>query len=222
MRKVPLLALLMVCALLRPASAFASVDFIDWLEQFSGPGPFYGHILQSAGARILCVYDEDGHRRLGTCLSDTSNKIKFIVSGQFSWTSSHDNPRFFDAPATDTRNRDAVHASTALVDFSFRVHPMLDIGVGVGTLTFTGDGFDNQTHAILTPLQVTLVPFGMLRGKNSLKWGRVLRISFAERYVMGDISAADFNSLASYFKNGELNRSISVGVDIFPLLVRTR
>ena len=80
---------------------------------------------------------------------------------------------------------------------------MFDIGAGGGALSLTGDGFENQTHPILTPLALTVTPFGFVRSEKWAKWGRVVRLKFAEKYVLGDITAADFHSPATYLRQGE-------------------
>ena len=41
MKRAVLVVAALVCVMARPASVYAQSDFIDWLEGFSGPGPFH-------------------------------------------------------------------------------------------------------------------------------------------------------------------------------------
>jgi hypothetical protein len=207
----------------RPGAAFAQLDIIDWLSEFSGPGPFSGHIGQSVSVRALCIKDdEQGNHHADTCFfDDMDERIKLLVGVTFSFTSS-DHARFSNTTATDSLNGLPINASRLEVTYSYRVSPMLDVGIGAGALVFTGDGFSNQVHPIITPVQMTFVPLGILRKGAGLKWGRVVKLQFADRYVLGDINAkADFGSTSNYLTHGEFNPAFTVFLDILPLFART-
>lgn len=223
MRRFRMIALAAVFAAL-PAAASAQ-DILDWLNGFSGPGPFYGHFGQSVSVRALCIKEDgDGHKAGPCVLDDSDEKIKVVVGVTFSWASSHNNPRFSGAAPNDPLNTLPVNASRIEATYSYRVGPMLDVGVGVGALVFSGDGFTNQAHPIFTPVQVSFVPLGFLKARpGQLHWGRLLRLRFADRYVLGDINArADFGSTSSYLTHGEFNPSYSIGLDILSLFPRVR
>ena len=216
--------LLLMLLVARPAAAFAQTDILDWLAEFSGPGPFHGHVGQSISLRALCIKDDgQGNLRATTCFfDDFDQRIKLLVGVTFSWTSSDEHGRFSNTTATDSLNSLPINASRIEVTYSYRVSPMLDVGIAGGALFFTGDGFSNQVHPIITPVQMTFVPLGILRKGAGLKWGRVLKLQFADRYALGDINAkADFGSTASYLTHGEFNPSFSIGVDVLPLFART-
>jgi hypothetical protein len=219
MKRFRVAAVLLVL-LMRPSGVFAQ-DLLDWLNGFSGPGPFYGHIGQSITLRAMCIKEngKDGHKADTCFLDDADEKIKVVVAATFSWTSSHDNPRFADDPT----NTVPVNASRLEVTYSYRVSPMLDVGVGIGMLAFTGQNVNDQWHPLITPVQMTFVPFGFIRKGPGEKWGRLLRFGFADRYVLGDINARkDFGSTSSYLTHGEFNPSFSIGVDILSLFARPR
>jgi len=218
MRRVILIVLVALCALMRPASAFAQSEFLDWLESLSGPGPFHGYFM-SANSRVFCTSSDGGEMRAHWCFDDTSEKIKTVMTAEFAFASSDGNPRFADATA-ETQNSLPVHATRVMANYQYRFHPMIDLGVGLGAIVFSGEDFTNQMHPILTPLTMTFTPLAFLKGDKA-KWGRVLRIKYSERYILGDIRAQDFHSLVSkYVKNGEWNTGISFGVDFWPFLVR--
>ncbi len=213
MKRVVLIGVLALCALARPANAFAQGDFLDWLEQFSGPGPFHGVTI---GTRVVCVRDNAGTLEHGLCFNDTDPNIKTVMNVEFGFATSGSQARFPDTP----NDVGVVHASRLNVTYMYRVSPMLDVGIGIGALTFSGDSFENQVHPILTPFAVTFTPLGMLHGPKSVKWGRVLRVKFADRYVFSDIRAVDFHSASSYLKHGEFNPGFGIGVDFWSFFAR--
>ena len=75
---------------------------------------------------------------------------------------------------------------------------------------------DGRSRLMITPL-------GFLHGEESGRWGRAIRLKYAERYILGDIRAQDFNSLKStYFKQGEWNTGYSIGLDLWPVIDRRK
>ncbi len=218
MRRTLLTVMVALFALARPASVYAQSDFIDWLESLSGPGPFHGYFM-SASSRVFCTVSDGGGQSARWCFDDTDEKIKTVMTAEFAYASSDGNPRFSDATA-EAQNTLPVHATRVLVNYQYRFHPMIDLGVGLGTIVFSGDDFTNQVHPVLTPLTLTFTPLGFMKGEKA-KWGRVLRVKYSERFILGDIRAQDFNSnVSTYFKSGEWNTGISVGVDFWPFAVR--
>ena len=210
MTKVRLAVLLVACALW-PASARAQSDFIDWLAEFSGPGPFQGFTVST---RTICARDNAGTLETRWCINDTDPNIKTVMNVEFGWGTTGSQARFTDTPA----DIGVIHASRVNVTYMYRVGPMLDVGVGVGALFFSGDGFSTQAHPIFTPATVTFTPLGVLRGPTSSKWGRVLRIKFSDRYVFGDLKAADFRSPSAYLRRGEFNPGFGIGLDFWSFL----
>jgi len=215
MKTVRVLMLIALCAV-RPTAAFAQSDFLDWLDSLSGPGPFHGFTLY---VRASCMKDtpNDGWVK-GACINDTDPNIKTVLNAHFGWATSGDNPRFADAPAEKL----PVHLTRGGVTYMYRVSPLLDVGVGLGVSVMSGDGVDNEVHPILTPFTVTFVPFGMKhKTTKATKLGRVIRLTYSERFIMGKIDAkTNFKSASSYLKNGEFNRGFGVALDFWSLFVR--
>src|SRR3954469_24966725 len=96
MRKALVIGLVALCALMRPASAFAQSEFLDWLESLSGPGPFHGYFM-SLNSRVLCTFSDGREQRAGWCFDDTSDTIKSVLTAEFAVASSDSNIRFADA-----------------------------------------------------------------------------------------------------------------------------
>jgi hypothetical protein len=213
---------LLVCALLLlsfPRPAHAQSDFWDWLESFSGPGPFQSH-FRTINSRGFCTLRGGEQKIDWWCGDDTRRDIREVLTAEVAWPDSDSNRRFADG-AGDPLNNAPVRATRVVVNYYYRVHPVLDVGVGAGALTFSGEGFENQVHPILAPLNVTFTPFGFVHGESRTvaKWGRLLRFKIAERYVLGDIRAQDFNSLKStYARSGEWNFNYSVSFDLWPFI----
>jgi len=204
---------LVLMLLAMPTVAHAESDWWDFIEGFSGPGPFKGVTF---GERVFCVKETDTRGfGVGTCISDVDERIKALVNAEFGYYTSGDKPRFADTP-WDTRmvNLWRIHAT-----YFYRVSPLLDLGAGAGVMIFTGEGFDSQSHFVVTPLSLVFTPLGFIRSSpKATKWGRLLRVNFSENYVPGDIKASDFNSTSSYATHGEFNRKFGIGVDIGPFI----
>ena len=47
--------------------------------------------------------------------------------------------------------------------YFYRVSPLLDLGAGAGVMIFTGEGFDSQSHFVMTPLSLVFTPLGFIR-----------------------------------------------------------
>jgi hypothetical protein len=195
-----------------PAVAHADSGWWDTIEGFSGPGPFTGFTVSM---RVHCIReygDSEKTYQLGWCVSDIDDNIKVLINVEGGFYSSGSNPRFKDTP-NDTA---AVHLTRIHSTYMYRVSPVIDVGVGAGFMIFSGSGFDNQVHGVLTPVSVTFTPFGFLRkGPTALatKWGRALRVNFTSSFVTGDIRAIDFNSPSTYLRNGEFNSKLGIGFD---------
>ena len=214
MTKWRLAAMALAVCLLWPAGAYAQSDFLDWLAEWSGPGPFTGVTFNM---RTVCARDDAGKLSTKSCLNDTDPNIKTVLNVEYGWATTGKQARFVDTPL----DQGVIHQQRIVATYMYRVSPMLDVGVGGGVLWLTGDApppassFDAQVHPIFIPVAVTFTPLGMLHGPKSIKAGRILRIKFSERYIFRDINALDFKSAASYFRSGEFNPSFSVGLDFW-------
>ena len=197
-----------------PVVASAESDWWDVIEGFSGPGPFKGVTF---GQRVFCVKEDEGARRhsITSCMSDVDDKIRALVNAEFGYYTSGNHPRFSDTP-TDLRT---VHLIRLQSHYMYRISPLLDLGASGGVIIFTGDGFDSQSHPVVTPLAVTFTPLGFIRDTpKATKWGRFVRVNFSETWVFGDIKASDFGSASTYLRTGEFNRKFGIGVDIGSLI----
>jgi len=172
-----------------PAVAHAQDGIVAWIDRLSGPGPFFGPVIEW---RTFCTFASVSPDN--SCFGDRNIKRTLVLRA--GWLTSFDNKRFDDTP-TDTR---AVHM--VLVDpiYVSRIHPTLDVGAGAGFLVLTGDGFDPVTRFVLTPLSVSFVPFG----DTGKRWARVFQVRFEERIITKGLSGREnFNSVTGYSRGYE-------------------
>jgi hypothetical protein len=217
MTRARLVMLVVLCAFW-PTHAFAQIDPIEWLQDGSGPGP-YRNVGRGFFVRLFCVKeDPNGRHRVDTCIADTDDSIKIVVEAQYAFVST-ENPRFNDAPAlTDPFNNSPINVNRFDVMYSYRVSPLLDLGVGIGTYTYSGNGFENQTRLTVTPFQLSFVPLGYFGGDTGKKWGRVLRLKYANHRVIGDLLGSDYGSKSTYVSRGGFNQSLSVSLDFWSFI----
>jgi hypothetical protein len=205
-----------------PTGAYAQSDIWDWLGELSGPGPFHASV-RSIHSRAFCTVHDGGKVHIDWwCGNDTDPNIRSVVAAEVAWPDSDSNVRFSDvSTAVEPQNTKPVRATRVVVNYYYRFHPMVDLGVGGGALVFSGDDFTNQVHPVLSPLNLVFTPFALVKDDkgNPARLGRVIRFKFSERYILGDIRAQDFNSLKSgYFKSGEWNPNFSVSFDLWPII----
>jgi hypothetical protein len=203
-----------------PRAAHAQSDFWDFIEGFSGPGPFKGK-MASFSARLGCIReDAQGEHPIGTCWTDVDPRIKAVFVADYSMTWTGDRPVFSDTP-NDIRS---ITLQKFGVTYMTRLSPILDIGFGGGALVFTNTGTGAVVLPQVTPAAVTFVPFGYLRSNETQRrWGRFFRIKFAEIWVPKEINARkDFASLSGYAKDGDFVRNVSVDFDLGVLIFRDR
>jgi hypothetical protein len=208
------LLLLVGLCLVWPAHAFAQFDPVEWGQPGSGPGPFHGFGFFT---RVFCVKEDGARHRVDTCIADTDDSIKIVVDAQYGHISSS-NPRFNDPVAVlEPLNNASVDINTFDLSYSYRVSPLLDLGVAIGSYTYSGEGFSTTSRLTLTPVRISFVPLGFLQG-DAKKWGRVLRVKYFNRRIVGDLSASDFGSKGSYLVRGEFSQGISVGLDFYAFI----
>lgn len=193
-----------------PGVARAQGGLIDFLESWSGPGPFHP-TRPGYSVRLFCVGVD---RPVIACLNDAgTNRIKAVLVAEGAWYDSDHNPRFADTP-TDTSPIDLQkHGFT----FMYRVSPSLDIGAGLGWMQFSAPDFGNVNKWLLMPLTVSYIPFGFVHADSADGWtrfGRILRLRYALNYLPQGISASEFKSKESkYFKSGDVARSFAIVLD---------
>lgn len=216
MTKIRLLLLLGVFAMW-PSTASAQRGFWDWIEGLSGPGPFHGY---SFGYRLFCTKEFDGRdQRLYNvdprCFNDGDPNIRQMIDIRFGRFSSNDNPRFASTPSDPQPDRREVELFKLEPSAAVRLNPMLDVGIGLGFVRFSGEGFESFWRTTLTPLKVSIAPLALRVPPNVRgKWSRLIKLHYDVTYFPEGFTGADFgNTKTTYSTASDWARSFGVELD---------
>jgi hypothetical protein len=240
MRASPSLAAALVgFAMLWPASAHAADLEGDarWIDRLSGPGPF-GAL--GASLVVACAVEPqrkpgqgqpsdpgetDVQRYVVRYLNDCSKPTRAIdvrgrveVRGRYLWKLS--GPRFTDPSAAAHVDGRGINGMMLDVLAKTRVHPMLDVGLGVGYIGLWGDGFEAQHRLVFIPLSAAVRPFAFtVRPDNRAELGFWQR-GFSVKYELLAIAppgyeGADFgNTDTAYSAKVDYVPSVGIAFDV--------
>ena len=219
--------LMMLGALAVPRQSYA---LFGWIEQLSGPGPFRV-VLQFPLDRLACVTKLDGQpaslthtffpstdakradpatNATAACINDHPRIVKVFFSTEFGLAATDRNGLFSD-PA------DGIHRvreySVRGLGF-WRATRFLDLGAGIGINRFSGRDF-GSFYDLSIPIRIRVVPAGFAGGNP--RW-RAVYVSLQMDYFPADWTAADFGAPDDWKQNGELIKSVFVGVDLLRFL----
>jgi hypothetical protein len=95
----------------------------------------------------------------------------------------------------------------------------VDVGAGIGWVTFAGNGVHAPARFTITPIRLILRPITLaVPEEHRKRWMGVLNIFWKETYVRGRLNAEQFGSSTDTFSvNGELIRSFGFNVDVTAL-----
>jgi hypothetical protein len=207
--------LLLFVVVLAGCPSTAHADFLSWLEELSGPGPFRGDMLWVPVAcrdRAPALVDTDEPSRWHACLvrvtTDKEQKSKqkqpvpLLVAVKFGWFRSNNGPRFKDLPATDPDNQGRVSVLPVSGLFLLRLHRAVDVGAGAGFLRVSGKGFDPLYRLSLTPISASVTPLALNCAWQEKRWAYIIRAEFETSYIRGGFKGTDFNNTRTSFKSG--------------------
>lgn len=205
-----------------PAVTYAESDIIAWLEGLSGPGPF--HVKgKSFEQRLFCLPKGEGKadtaaRQMWNCFADDDEKVQALFTFTISSGSTGSAQLFKDDP-NDVRD---VHQLTIETMASYRANRVIDVGGGVQFIRFSSDeGASFSFWRVgLTPLRLTLTPFGFLKPVSPRSKGlpRLIHLQFEDTLLQG-ISGSDFNNFkTTYHTDREFQARASILFDFAALL----
>ena len=207
--------LLLLAGLLAAWPSTAHADFLSWLEELSGPGPFRGDVLWvpvMCRDRAPALVETAEPGRWHPCLvrvttlkeqeATRKQPVPVLVAVKFGWFRSNNGPRFKDLPATDPDNQGRVSALPVSGLFLFRVHRAVDVGAGAGFLRVSGKGFDPLYRLSLTPFSASVTPLALNCAWQDHPWAYILRAEFETSYIRGGFKGSDFNNTRTAFKSG--------------------
>jgi len=190
-RNVPLLGLVLVLIVGFPRPAKAGLW--DWVQEWSGPGPFHGSWYNSMWA--LCPGKITG----------ADNSEKRVLNTPY--RPDRDNTCiFFDYRNFKNEDDDNFPASVSAkfyeVGVSARVHRAVEIGFGLGAVHLSSESGGNavtETKMVLTVPRVAIKPI-LFFGPPSFweshhtqrKIASILKFYFKENIIVGEMTAADF------------------------------
>lgn len=235
MRRVIVTALCAAAFLfMRPEPAHA---WFDWIDQLSGPGPFAGIDFQW---RLICAQDPQqitptDSRDPGDALRslDSFNGGARVVAGIFGagCLGNHKaNPvsslNFRVARLWSLDNHlqyaNGVKAPTVNMwqfepSFSTFVDDkkMVELTMGMGVTTLSGDGFDSVSRLYFRPVMLTLTPGGRLNREGFNKFARAMSVSTGLIYMPKGFDAQDFGAVPGTFHTDhELLLTAKVSFDL--------
>jgi hypothetical protein len=205
MKRIAMLAVVSVCALVPATAQAQDGGFWEWLERMSGPK------LAGFGTdlHVLCL---DGAGRRFPCtrwfgLKDENFEfanIRHEVDARvgFYWA-------YGDRFADDPGDRRSIRALKMVGMYRFHPNTVISVGAGAGFLPLFGEGFESVSRGVLTPLSLVVMPF---KGGGVL--GRAFMMRLENSFLVGGVDGRDFGNTQTAFETGsEWNTSFAVGFD---------
>ena len=209
-------ALLWVALLATPRHASA---FLGWIENLSGPGPFFS--VQLPFDRVVCVIRDNVEERteaprIGTVFHDEQENVVCTRDGNRDPRKilAHLSFEFTYAWAGTDDLFPAVRFASIKPVFFIRLHESLDAGVGLGLTRFSGDGFGLGRVSI--PLRLRIhVPWLPPESK----W-RAVYLSLQGDYYPKAFRGSDFAGEPAFFEDNEIHKGVLIGMDLVRILGR--
>ena len=228
-RRLPALALCVLCSLSAPATSQAGI--IEWIDNLSGPGPFWGVSFEW---RLVCVSAEDkaskegGTRNVplgviapGCVLKQVPKEHHRVASlnlqfGLF-WDKGDDNQLKYADPSF----HEDVKITTVEPSFWLRPYRAVELGSGVGVAWFGGPGFDSFTRVYLKPIQLDVKPIALLH-KNG-RYGdkdETVAVRVGMTIFPAGFESKDFGALPGFKVDRDILFNWGIVFDLDPLFSR--
>ena len=215
-------ARLLVCVVVlmfgsvRPASA-GEWDILWWLEQLSGPGPFFAPFRLNVSEPLFCYGIKAPNARLAHTDTPAASAVREFFPARFTcgqaarqrvWVrfsaslsrASGDNNLKYATVLTGKDLRVTRWSYSAVADVSVR--PYVDVGTSLGLVTFKGKPFDTFTRLTFEPIRVTLKPLAIGDAVDSWYLRELLQFRYTAAYIRGGLTDADFNALPGTSSSG--------------------
>jgi hypothetical protein len=199
---------------------------LDYIESWSGPGPYSW--TQGFDVNVACLATADGSRdsrkeQYWNCHLDDPKKVRAMFTFKASWGDNDANQLFSDDP-NDRRN---VKQTTIEALFIYRLNTMIDVGAGMQWAHLSDDAqaatattaayFASSLWRTGPALRVTFTPLGFLDLPHSLS--RIVHVEYESAFFGGTSTAADYGNFVSrYSARKEFQSRVGVAIDIAPLL----
>jgi hypothetical protein len=235
---------LVLCVLVHlatPATARANW-ILDWIDELSGPGPFYGPSFEW---RLICFSEPDPANRDAVETADESKQaaarvLQFFGPGCF----------FKQVPVTHQRRasinlklgllkakrNDLVYAlpeadkdvklTTLMPSVSWRAARSVEFQFGGGVFWFSGPSFASFHRIVLQPVQADVKPLAAInhfRGADPVWWDELLSLRGGVVIVPRGFDARDFGAVPGTFRvSRDTLKSAAIFVDLESLVMHLR
>lgn len=195
-RLVSVLALVALLVVLSAQAAHAGP--IDWLEQWSGPGPYSSKVFLAA---TICPPQYSSANWFVPCFYVEHHRFRSVKDDNF--------------PAT----------KADLSDFgvAFKVRPQIEVGAGAGLIDFSTPQKSTAKFTV-TFARVTVQPLRFIRplsGRNTAsRAAGILKVYLRETVLPGKLTAADFGINSSFSVENDKVTSLGLLLDFGELLRR--
>jgi hypothetical protein len=189
-----------------------------WLEKLSGPGHFAG--FETTDIPLWCF----GMERLkGFGCAELGSKPHFFMVGlsYANLDSTKNDLEYEDGTSADARK---VNLQTWTLSLNRRIHPLLDVGVGVSTNRFDGQLFSPFRKVSFDLPRVVIRPLALIdvlrKEKEPVKLGpvrvaEILQVKLRLAVFPGELTASDFGAVeGTYRESGEWLGGVSIGFGI--------
>lgn len=211
-----------------------------WLERLSGPGPFWGQVLD---LRLLCVAAPDATDQTARSNAprardwtvELGDRAWFTPAGchflgrddkrmeigiDAAWLNSSENVLDYGVRPGLTHEEKEVRLRTFMITADFRVNRVIDVGAAIGRASFKPQGrddlFDDFSRTVSQPLRVTARPLAILANS---RYTDALVLRFDATKFHGKFTAEDFGATPGTFNEpGEITWAWSIRVDALALL----
>ena len=200
------------CVLAQPQPAAAG--FWDWLEEFSGPGPFTGFTLLGTECWKDKVLQHSPIASEGVEANAPIPTLRCLFLDLSRFHADQDPDQGYPA------------LSVWLTDFggSLRIADGLDIGAGIGVMAFGGDTVPDA-KLVLSPIRIVARPIVLATPRSSRRdWQGFFNIYWKQTFVPGDLTGDEFGQVPPpgtpkfSLKGGELLGSFGVAIDVTSLI----
>ena len=220
MSKLRLVLLIALCAVW-PATARAQSDFIDWLQQQSGPGPYHTY-FKGYEIRAYCPKANEKYdlRRVWDCFLDDPDLTKWVLSFDTTYAKTYNRRLFLDDPS-DVRE---ISQDRYTIAFVYRPNIYLKVGGTFDLLRFSSDqGNAFSFWKVGFGPRLIVSPFARhITDRNTKHSGslhRLIQLQIDAPYVPQGFKATDFNNTVSKFESGpEFQVRTSLVIDSSALL----
>ena len=218
--RVCVCTLALFCWSARPASA-GEWDFLWWLEQLSGPGPFKAIAGLNITQPVACYGVPVNFDQIFT---ESAGEHTFLfpdfrcggVSRQRFWIkfalrvsrAKGDNNLQYAVPLNDDERKVTMWGFMGVMDAA--VLRYLDIGAAAGVYRYSGEPFDSFSKLAFEPLRVTFKPMAVNPHSRSI-WREFLELRYTVSSVPGGFDDRDFGAIANTFEtNKEFQSTFAV------------